>query len=504
MLLTRFTSRLAPVEWRIVMTVLLVQLAYINPLMHEGHRQYEQAESILVDGSLSIDEVLVRSNALDPSRRSADGFVPPPSVPQLGDRAGLKGDRSFYKGHYYPGVAPGLTFLYLPPLAVLFKAVSIWHQPLALPRDLFLGLVSLWLAFFVMLPITAATALCVHRVNQRLVGEGRSATLLTLMYAFATISFFYGTFVNAWQIVNLCTWVALLGLTRSGPVSRAAASFIGVASGVSVSMNYGSVFLAPLFGAWLLSRSGLKAVAFFGAGFAVAIAPVLIYHRVVFGNPLATAYAYRADQGIVDIMSHGFAGYGFPSLWVLVQLIASPLYGILFYMPILVLAFWARPFGRDNVSFWLGLTGVVLVLLLNGARRWDWWAGEGAFGPRYLVQALPFMWLLIVCGFKRVPAAFQIGFALLSAVVNWIGAQYGTNFLHAAVGQFLLRGHELPALVWMQRMLFKYTERRPPNGASGVIILESCALAFIWYGPQIVSFWKKHVFPPHLTENSNP
>jgi hypothetical protein len=489
-------NRLAPAEWRIALTVFFIQAVYIKPFMHEGQRQYEQAESILIDHSLSIDEVLIRGSELDPSRRRPEGFITPSQLRYSGERVGLDADRAFSRGHYYPGVAPGLTLLYLPALAVLVKVAAVWAPPLSIPRDLFLGLVSLWLAFVVMVPITIATALCVYRVNRRLVGEGPSAIVLTLLYAFGTISLFYGTFVNAWQVINLCTWIVLfLGLTRAGPLGGSTIWLLGLVSAISISINYGAIFLSFLFAAWVVARFGPKAAALFGAGFVVGIVPLLVYHQFVFGTSLTTAYSHRVDQTVVNIMAHGFEGYGFPSLAIMAQLLISPRYGILFYMPILALAIWARPIGRERIPFWLGVSGMALVLLLNGARRWDWRAGEGTFGPRYFVQALPFMWLLIVCGFKRAPIFWQVLLSLVSILINWAGVQYGTNFVYVSVSQLLLHGHEIPAQKWAQRMFFAYTDRRPPTGASGIIVIVAACLAFIWAGPQILAFLKERLSP---------
>ena len=482
----------------VLATVAVVLLFFARPWPGESDRSLEQTASLAVDGSLAIDQVLVRTGKLDPAR-AVDGVFPFPASGS--GMAGLDRDRAWRAGHYYPGTAPGMTFVLLPGY-VAYHAIrdAIARTTGFTWADDDASVLVLWLTVLVMIPISVLTIVVVHTTHRALLGDAGLARNVTLLYAFGTAFFYYGTVLNPWQAINAVTWVCIYRLAvRFETVTLVSAAVCGTLAGLASSLNYLGVCVIGVFGVWLAVRDRRRAAAMFVLGASFGVLPTLIYHTIVFGHPLSTAYGHRIDAGAVEILRRGLLGFeALPSPWIALKLLVSPTTGFFVYMPVMLVALWARPVESRRALYYLGLGGGVLFLLFNAARHHDWWGGEGFFGPRYLIPALPFVWLLVLEGFRRAGIRTFSALAFLSLFINWVGAQYGDKWLHLALGQFVVRGPHFPVLDFVRAILDNYTTRRPPMSAMGLMMVLGVCLVLLWWRD------KPHIFrrntPPSTTQ----
>lgn len=482
-MLRRLLSALAPLEWRVFVTALLVLAVFAQPGSADGKRTLELAESIAVDHSLRLDGVVVRDGYVKQTT-SPDGRFPPP--------VGEAHDRSFYQGHYFIGVAPGLGILALPSTIVLEKlgeraAPAAWKS-----RFVRHGILDLATVYSVMLPITLLTLFFVLRTHEKLFGDRRLAAILTLVYAFGTLSFFYGVQSSAWQIINAVSWAFVyFALLPERPVPNVTALALGAAGALGASMNYFGAIVMPVFGMTLLLRRDLRAVVWLSLGFALGLLPLMAYHWAVFDNPLSTSYSHRIDAGVQKLMASGFQGFHPPSPRIALELLIHPYYGLFVYAPVTALSVVGVWKGRRNAVLWFGLGGALLILAMVSGRWDDYHSGEGGYGSRYLAPMLPFVWLLVLAGLKKVPPLALELVALFSVIISTFGAMFGAKWVHLSISQFLIRGLELPTLGWLRQVLEEHSTRRPPVSASGIIALLAIGLWLVWRRRPVLEPWSE-------------
>ena len=296
-------------EWRILATVALVIAAMAHPESLDGQRSRELTESIVEDHTFALDHLLERDGFID-AQAQASGKPTP------------GGDRAYYNGHYYAGVAPGLSMLMLPLVAVIEPlaaraAPGAWHD-----RNIRIVVFNFASVLLIMIPFALATTLLVHRTHVELFGRPRLATALTFLYSFGTLAFYYAVCLNAWMIINFASWCFMyVAFVRRAPLSTPIAVALGLVVGLGVCMNYFGIVLFPLFAAVLVLRRQFQASVFMTVGVAAMLLPLGWYHLHLFGSPWATPYSHRVDASIDQIMSSGVQGFHLPSPAAALQLL---------------------------------------------------------------------------------------------------------------------------------------------------------------------------------------
>lgn len=466
----RLRSTLSALEWRIVLTVLLVFGTFAQTDTTDGKRSLELSESLVVDRSLSLDGVVARDEP-------ALGTLPPARSPPQAD----PNDRSWARGHYYLGVAPGLSFLATPGTAIVASVTSraapfAWRARFV--RRGLLHLASTWL---VIVPLGALTALLVHRAHERLLRHRERSTFLTFCYVFGTASFYYGASFSSWPIINLASWlfIAYAALIPAPPTPRVSVA-LGVGAALAFSVNYFGGILLPLFLGLLAVRRAYKSAFLLATGFALGALPTLLYHWSVFGSPLSTGYKYRIDANVATLMDAGVQGFQFPSPVIAAKLLFHPNIGLFVYSPVMLLGLWGLSFVRREGIVAFGTAGALLVLGMVAGRHADYHSAAGGMGSRYLAPMFPFVWLLVIRGADRVPARVLEYLGLFSIAVATMGAMFGAKTIHLFVTQFMIRGPDVPALRWLAKVLEEHTERRPPVDALGLLLLLGVALWLVW------------------------
>jgi hypothetical protein len=156
------------------------------------------------------------------------------------------------------------------------------------------------------------------------------------------------------------------------------------------------------------------------AGLALALGGHALYDLARFGNVLETGYGAQATP----------AAYTTPILTGVYGLLISSGKGVLWFAPALVLvpagleAMWHAPAGDPapgeasararRRAAWAIVVAWLVALALYG--RFQHWAGDGSFGPRYLVPLLPAAFLAVAFACDRMHDARRAAACVLAMV----------------------------------------------------------------------------------------
>jgi hypothetical protein len=126
------------------------------------------------------------------------------------------------------------------------------------------------------------------------------------------------------------------------------------------------------------------------------VGALAIYNWLAFGVPWLSGYAFVDPAGpYAALPAHGLMGVGSPDPSVMLALLIGPTRGLFIAAPWLILAIpgvlltW-----RTGRRFEVLIAAGTLALLLVVTAGYPLWHGGAAWGPRYLVPALP---LLLPC-----------------------------------------------------------------------------------------------------------
>ena len=218
------------------------------------------------------------------------------------------------------------------------------------------------------------------------------------------LAFVYGLATNTWAVSSqglwqhapsqlwiALAWLALLPGARGQRLSLAACVVGGIAMGMAYSVRPASVPIGLVCLAYAAHRGGLRALGFVAA-FVLAATPTVIHNLIIFGT-IQGGYAdlthYHPAIGVIEHPWGGDWRVG------LLGLLFSPSRGLFVYTPVCLLsvvgcrAWWRR---REPAGAYL--LASVLVVLGIGSKFFSWWAGW-SFGPRYLMDTLPALVLLM-------------------------------------------------------------------------------------------------------------
>jgi hypothetical protein len=280
--------------------------------------------------------------------------------------------------------------------------------------------------------IVTAVLLAVFYAGVRRLGVGAFASLAAaLMLGFTTPLWVYAKSFMAEPLEALGLFLALIGVSFAGESARSRGIFtperiagLGVCIAVSAKLSMLPLAIgcmAPIIAAprrsWIAPALGLI----------VALTGHAVYDAARFGTPLETGYGAQATP----------AAYTTPLLVGLYGLLISSGKGVLWFAPVLWLvpSGWramraaargggedlrarlglARPAGR---AAWGAAIAAMGALLLYG--RFQHWAGDGSFGPRYLIPVMPLVFIPV--GFaleaRRTRRAIAIVLAALGLLVQ--------------------------------------------------------------------------------------
>lgn len=343
------------------------------------------------------------------------------------------------KGILASKVMPGQTFLLVPVAAFTQVAVRLLGDDasrwvvLVLTADAFPAV------------ITAASGAVLFRVALLAGFSTPLALFAALVFALATPAAVYAKNFFPQPTETLFLLLTLWGLlaARRGAATHAPEPsaapprrlrarwpsplvLSGLAYGALLLVKVVAIAYLPVFGLFVfwLRRDGrgvARLVEWGAPAFALALL-FLPYNFAARGSPFAFGYAQGRDA---------IWGFSSPLLTGLHGLLLSPGKGFFYYAPALVLAvFGVRSLLARDRALALMLLGLCCGALLLHARWWAW-HGDNAWGPRYLVPALPLATLLAA---ESLRGARPRRDARTAAVAALVALSCGIQLLGGAFG----------------------------------------------------------------------
>jgi hypothetical protein len=357
------------------------------------------------------------------------------------------------KDHFvslYPVVLPVLIApLYLPAVAYLDRTGWPPLQVDTVARIMEKLCASL---------IAAASVMLVYLLLRRR-SDPRTATLLTLVFAFGT---------TTWVISSQALWmhglaqlaIAATLLLLTGPCTAWRAAAAGFLCALIASNRQPDAILAAGLGVYGLWWARHRVLLFLAAG-ALPVGLVVAYNLAVAGN-IAGAYALSYDPHFVN--SHVLTGVA--------GLLFSPTHGLFVFSPFLLFIPCLLPLTlRDPSSRGLMLAigvAVVAQLILYGFV--DWRQGV-SFGPRWLTDMLPMLFWMLLPIVAALSIAGRVAFGLACGVavaIEVVGAFWYTGVSDAAVRH--ARGPDWMQAAWDIRNASFIAELRHPRAPADLLV----------------------------------
>jgi hypothetical protein len=333
----------------------------------------------------------------------------------------------------------GLLAGLYPPEAASFvlRAVASWFNPL----------------------LTALVAALLFLAGRRLGYGQRASTGAALLYGLATMAWPHSKTFFAEPLVSALIVGAFLILIGERGRRPGWLLLAGLLAGLTAAVKIQAVIMLPIMGLWLIldgrrrtedegrrtedegRRQGSRSLQAFvfrpssfappykdaltwAIGAALPLGLLALYQWALYGSPLRTGYGGNVLDDFSTPFWQGLAG----------QLL-SPGRGLLWYAPVTLLTPLGLIFmARRQRSAALFCAAISLAHLLFYA-KWIAWDGAGAWGPRFLNTALPFMILPLAALYDQ-------------SIVHRRGAAEAERLkLQAATHYRLLRFHLVTLLI---------------------------------------------------------
>jgi hypothetical protein len=282
-------------------------------------------------------------------------------------------------GHLYINKAPGLSMLGAIPYSIQF----------ALEERHIIVLADYWrtnkeLVTIAVCGITGALiGACLYLYGRRTLGAShRAASIVAIAISFGTIVFPYSTMMFAHVPSAFFLLLALI-LVEDHPLMA------GAAAGLSAACFYLSAFPACILIAlaWHFSRTHAARFAAGAAPFAIGMA---VYQWTCFGSPFTTAVERSINFTEKDRL---LGVFGAPRLVPLWAVTFSEYRGLFYCSPVLLFAIAGTVVMIRRRLFLPQLCTVLamVAVMLAAVVSFNGWHGGAAFGPRYLLGAIPLL-----------------------------------------------------------------------------------------------------------------
>lgn len=344
-------------------------------------------------------------------------------------------------------------------------------------------------------PLSALSVVAMRAVLLRVGFGGAGALGLSLLYAFGTPVFFRTGYLNQNLTVALLAFLAFALLHRPGraPPGRGALLAAGLLTGFTVVCDYSGVVPIVALGLYALARlargpEGARALPRAGwmvAGGAATASLLPLYQAWAFGDPFAPAQRFMPAT---ELSAAGWHGVQLPAADLLWKNLFAPDYGLFVAGPLLLLAFaapWARRhrpaagprLGTPELALAFGmLAGIWLFASSIAFARLQW-----NTGVRYLLPAVPFLFLPAATVLVRLPRRARLLAVGLGILVCWTHAMVREPPVES-LATVLLTGPRLPWLDVLGRMGGAYVPifaREAPD-PTWLLAAVGGALALLW------------------------
>jgi hypothetical protein len=231
----------------------------------------------------------------------------------------------------------------------------------------------------------------------------------TLVFALATPVMSTAS-QGLWSFTGELLFLALaLALMLPPGAPRFALAGAGAAMGAAFFCRPSAAALAALLGVLVWRERGKTGAVAFGAGLGVVMALAIAFHMALYGHPLGGYGLLNLGKGGGWLRSVSWEG--------LAGVLASPSRGLLWFFPAaLLLPLGMRWLTREERSLWWASAAAVAVVVALAALHPNWWGGF-SFGPRLLTESAPFLALLALPFWRRVPRKSLLFGAFAAALI---------------------------------------------------------------------------------------
>jgi hypothetical protein len=329
------------------------------------------------------------------------------------------GDWSYYNGHYYTVRPPGLSFMAVVPFGIaeyFFKH----YFPADTERQVLLSSYASTLCTSSL----CATLLCLMLFHffYRFFNIARTSCLfLTIFFGLGTYAFCYSTSFYSYLPAAFFSFLAfLLAIYLKQGCShnkKLISLFSGLSASLAVLVEASTLLILICILSYLLSfKDGRRYMIFFLLGCLPTVILLCFYNTVCFGSPFSTSYKYANDA--VMWYTDGSL-FSMPNVEDFMGILILPYRGLFISSPIL---FMALPgislfFKKRKLLAEAMLCTSVLISYILLIASYNAWHGGTTVGPRYLVPAFPFVFILTVFAFQHFPKTFK-ALGLLSIIIN--------------------------------------------------------------------------------------
>jgi hypothetical protein len=265
--------------------------------------------------------------------------------------------------------------------------------------------------------VTAILLAAFYLAARRLRAGAAASLAACVLLGFTTPVWVYSKSFMAEPLEALGLLLALTGAVRAraGEPRAARLAALGALLAIAVKLTMLPLTLACLLPLARVAASERRRLwAWPAAGVAVALVFHLAYDLARFGNPLETGYGAQASP----------AAYSTPFLVGLYGLLFSAGKGLAWFAP----ALWLAPLGlgaaagsapraeAGSAARWALAPAAAAIALYAPFQHW---AGDGSWGPRYLVPLLPLGFLAVAAALDSAARGRRIA-ALLLAVAGLV------------------------------------------------------------------------------------
>lgn len=427
-------------------------------------------------------------------------------------------------GHSFHGANPGASMLAAVPYFLLKpvvdrvvegelrnragEATAVYDDPRESRREFYrvvrengwdirFGLVSLITLVFFMAPLTAWSAVVLHRTLLSAGLPQGQALGGTLFYALGTPIFFRTGYLSQNLAVGVFALVAFCLLWNPNARSRLSernrlllAGFLG---GLAVLCDYSGGIAIAMLGLYALWRllddrpfvPALKTSLWYIVGSVGPVLTLWYYQWAAFGNFWRPPQHHMPPVEWSDL---GYQGVTGPQ-WELAELLLfDPRYGLLVAAPLLAIAV-AAPFVARRRSF-IGMREIAFSLLFTVAlllffSSVQYTRIQYFTGIRYIVPVIPFLVLASLVVLRRIPRGLTIPAVVGSIGYSWFQAmgriQQQEGSLLDPIRRVALEGLQLPAFETLERMSVQYAPGLQGGVSSGpALLVMVAAVVLIW------------------------
>ncbi len=306
--------------------------------------------------------------------------------PEL-ERLGGMEDVAAFAGRHFPNKAPGMLPLVVPA-ALIARGLGAGARA-ELAWTLVLGRILASSLPFVL------TVLLLRRATAATYPFGGPFAVVT--YAVATPALAASLLLFSHALVACLLLGAFLLVFESPRPTARRALLAGFLLAWAATCEYSSALPAAVIAFAALGRLGVRGALAAIAGGAVPAGLLAAYNAACFGSPLSVSSSHETYGTFARLAQHGFLGISPPTLSGVAGMLLSPARGLLVWAPLVVLAVpaaflkarWPES-GGGRRALWIA--PLALLLAMSGYPNWH---GGWFPGPRYLLQTLPLVFLLV-------------------------------------------------------------------------------------------------------------